>query len=71
MNRKANGVIAGMTGFFAGALAVHLVTWQPWAKACLGAGVCAVVSGILLYIQQKRMVKQCEGSDRRGSGEAS
>jgi len=54
MNAKGKGVLAGMSGFFAGALASHLVTWQPMPKACLAALVCATVTVIIFLVLKKR-----------------
>ena len=48
MHRKTRGLIAGMVGFLAGALATQMVAWQPMAKVGLAAVVCATVSVILL-----------------------
>ena len=54
MNGRAKGVIAGMSGLLAGGLATQLVTWPALPKACLGAGVCVVVSAILLLVLPRR-----------------
>ena len=54
MNARRKGVIAGMSGFFAGALSSHLVTWQPLPKACLAALVCATVTVVIFLVLKKR-----------------
>jgi len=43
-----------MTGFFAGALVAHLVPWQSTAKALIAAGVCAIVTTLLLVAFPKK-----------------
>ena len=47
---KSRGFIAGMTGFFAGALVSNSVDLSTWAKAALAAGICAAVAIILLAV---------------------
>jgi uncharacterized membrane protein YoaK (UPF0700 family) len=48
MNAKSRGVIVGMSGFFAGALASQLRPWSVGQKALLAAAVTVFVSLLLL-----------------------
>ena len=48
MNAKSKGVIVGVSGFFAGALASQLVPWSMGQKALLAAAVSVIVSLLLL-----------------------
>ena len=54
MSTQNRGVIIGLGGFFAGALASQMVAWPTLAKAALAAGVCVLVSLTLWALLRPR-----------------